>query len=82
MKLADYLTERKDIDPTRIGITGESLGGLLLLKIVCKSQVTYSVICAILLDFSFLGKNKFIATQVCMHGLLLLLTPAILWLPP
>ncbi|GMN39940.1 hypothetical protein TIFTF001_009162 [Ficus carica] len=28
MKLADYLTERKDIDPTRIGITGESLGGM------------------------------------------------------
>ncbi|POO03952.1 Alpha/beta hydrolase fold [Trema orientale] len=28
IKLADYLTERKDIDPTRIGITGESLGGM------------------------------------------------------
>ncbi|XP_062108821.1 uncharacterized protein LOC133819559 isoform X2 [Humulus lupulus] len=28
IKLADYLTGRKDIDPTRIGITGESLGGM------------------------------------------------------
>ncbi|XP_024033364.1 uncharacterized protein LOC18055322 isoform X2 [Citrus clementina] len=28
IKLADYLTQREDIDPTRIGITGESLGGM------------------------------------------------------
>ncbi|CAK9325489.1 unnamed protein product [Citrullus colocynthis] len=28
IKLADYLTEREDIDPCRIGITGESLGGM------------------------------------------------------
>ncbi|KAJ4708045.1 alpha/beta-Hydrolases superfamily protein [Melia azedarach] len=28
VKLADYLTQREDIDPTRIGITGESLGGM------------------------------------------------------
>ncbi|XVF35467.1 hypothetical protein REPUB_Repub18cG0148400 [Reevesia pubescens] len=28
IKLADYLTQRKDIDPTRIGITGISLGGM------------------------------------------------------
>ncbi|KAM6543881.1 hypothetical protein CsatB_008328 [Cannabis sativa] len=28
IKLADHLTERKEIDPTRIGITGESLGGM------------------------------------------------------
>lgn len=28
IKLADYLTQREDIDPTRVGITGESLGGL------------------------------------------------------
>ncbi|KAL5558824.1 hypothetical protein UlMin_035035 [Ulmus minor] len=28
IKLADYLTERKDIDPAKIGITGESLGGM------------------------------------------------------
>ncbi|XXG55844.1 hypothetical protein AAC387_Pa03g3415 [Persea americana] len=28
IKLADYLTARKDIDPSRIGITGESLGGM------------------------------------------------------
>ncbi|RWV97702.1 hypothetical protein GW17_00039489 [Ensete ventricosum] len=27
IKLADYLMQRKDIDPSRIGITGESLGG-------------------------------------------------------
>lgn len=26
--MADYLTERDDIDPSRIGITGESLGGV------------------------------------------------------
>lgn len=30
IKLADHLTEREDIDPSRIGITGESLGGQLL----------------------------------------------------
>ena len=29
IKLADYLTQREDIDPARIGITGESLGGWL-----------------------------------------------------
>ncbi|XVF48578.1 hypothetical protein PTKIN_Ptkin03bG0201800 [Pterospermum kingtungense] len=28
IKLADYLTQRKDINPTRIGITGISLGGM------------------------------------------------------
>ncbi|KAJ8539980.1 hypothetical protein K7X08_026369 [Anisodus acutangulus] len=28
IKLADYLTEREDIDSSRIGITGESLGGM------------------------------------------------------
>lgn len=28
IKLADYLTQREDIDPFRIGITGESLGGM------------------------------------------------------
>ncbi|CAL5435544.1 unnamed protein product [Camellia sinensis] len=28
IKLADYLTHRKDIDPSKIGITGESLGGM------------------------------------------------------
>ncbi|GAU14202.1 hypothetical protein TSUD_307620 [Trifolium subterraneum] len=28
VKLADYLTQREDIDPTRIGITGISLGGM------------------------------------------------------
>lgn len=27
IKLADYLTQREDIDSDRIGITGESLGG-------------------------------------------------------
>lgn len=27
IKLADYLTARKDVDPTKIGITGISLGG-------------------------------------------------------
>ncbi|KAE8056594.1 hypothetical protein FH972_013350 [Carpinus fangiana] len=28
IKLADFLTNREDIDPARIGITGESLGGM------------------------------------------------------
>ncbi|KAL5975949.1 hypothetical protein ACLOJK_020278 [Asimina triloba] len=28
IKLADYLTQREDIDPAKIGITGESLGGM------------------------------------------------------
>ncbi|KAJ4958072.1 hypothetical protein NE237_025183 [Protea cynaroides] len=28
IKLADYLSEREDIDPSRIGITGVSLGGM------------------------------------------------------
>ncbi|KAL5729180.1 hypothetical protein ACHQM5_002162 [Ranunculus cassubicifolius] len=28
IKLADYLNTREDIDPSRIGITGESLGGM------------------------------------------------------
>jgi predicted esterase len=28
VKLADYLTQRADINPSRIGITGESLGGM------------------------------------------------------
>ncbi|XP_027182564.1 uncharacterized protein LOC113780966 isoform X2 [Coffea eugenioides] len=28
IKLADYLTQREDIDPLRLGITGESLGGM------------------------------------------------------
>ncbi|MQL81215.1 hypothetical protein Taro_013667 [Colocasia esculenta] len=28
IKLGDYLTRREDIDPARIGITGESLGGM------------------------------------------------------
>lgn len=28
IKLADYLVQREDIDPARIGITGESLGGM------------------------------------------------------
>lgn len=28
IKLADYLTRRDDIDPSRIGISGESLGGM------------------------------------------------------
>ena len=28
IKLGDHLSEREDIDPCRIGITGESLGGI------------------------------------------------------
>lgn len=27
VKLGDYLGEREDVDPCRVGITGESLGG-------------------------------------------------------
>ncbi|KAF3627401.1 putative peroxisomal fatty acid beta-oxidation multifunctional protein AIM1-like isoform X1 [Capsicum annuum] len=28
IKVADYLTERENVDPSKIGITGESLGGM------------------------------------------------------
>lgn len=28
IKLGDHLSGREDIDPSRIGITGESLGGI------------------------------------------------------
>ena len=28
IKLGDNLSEREDVDPCRIGITGESLGGI------------------------------------------------------
>jgi cephalosporin-C deacetylase-like acetyl esterase len=28
IKLGDHLSEREDVDPCRIGITGESLGGM------------------------------------------------------
>ncbi|KAG8375570.1 hypothetical protein BUALT_Bualt10G0114300 [Buddleja alternifolia] len=28
IKLADHLTQREDVDPSRVGITGESLGGM------------------------------------------------------
>lgn len=28
IKLGDHLSERVDVDPCRIGITGESLGGI------------------------------------------------------
>ena len=29
IKLEDYLSVREDVDPSRIGITGESLGGII-----------------------------------------------------
>ena len=29
IKLGDYLSAREDVDPSRIGITGESLGGII-----------------------------------------------------
>lgn len=29
IKLGDHLAAREDVDPSRIGITGESLGGII-----------------------------------------------------
>jgi hypothetical protein len=29
IKLGDHLSEREDVDPCRIGLTGESLGGIV-----------------------------------------------------
>jgi len=36
IKLAEYLTQRDDIDPKKIGITGISLGGQLYNKLSSK----------------------------------------------
>ncbi|EXB82270.1 hypothetical protein L484_007260 [Morus notabilis] len=47
IKLADYLTGRKDIDPTRIGITGESLGGMHA-WFAAFSDTRYSVVAPII----------------------------------
>lgn len=47
IKLADYLTGRKDIDPSRIGITGESLGGMHA-WFAAFSDTRYSVVAPII----------------------------------
>ena len=73
IKLADYLTQRRDIDLSRIGITGISLGGWL-------REVKRNMS-----DGMFDETHHFIHLynsfmQECMHGLLQLLILAMLWL--
>ncbi|XP_039007460.1 uncharacterized protein LOC120135215 [Hibiscus syriacus] len=43
IKLADYLTQREDIDPSKIGITGESLGGLMHAWLAAFADTRYAV---------------------------------------
>jgi len=69
-KLADYLTKREDIDPSRIGITGIDLGGWL-------RDVERNMLDDMFHMIHHLH-NSF--TQECMHGLLQLLILATLWL--
>jgi hypothetical protein len=45
IKLADYLTQREDIDPSRIGITGISLGGWLREVDTWEEYVSYKICC-------------------------------------
>jgi hypothetical protein len=71
IKLADYLIEREDIDPSRIGITGISLGGWL-------REVERNVFDTKFVVMTHPLHNSLI--QECMHGLLQLLIPAMLWL--
>ncbi|XP_048227972.1 putative esterase YitV isoform X1 [Ricinus communis] len=47
IKLADYLTQREDIDSTRIGITGESLGGMHA-WLAAAADTRYSVVVPII----------------------------------
>ena len=70
IRLADYLTQREDIDPSRIGITGISLGGWL--REVEKKMSDG------MLDVTHHLYNSLM--QECMHGLLQLLILAMLWL--
>uniref|UniRef100_A0A1D1XCY6 Putative hydrolase YtaP n=1 Tax=Anthurium amnicola TaxID=1678845 RepID=A0A1D1XCY6_9ARAE len=47
IKLGDYLTQRVDIDPARIGITGESLGGMHA-WLAAAADTRYSVVVPII----------------------------------
>ncbi|XP_072994448.1 uncharacterized protein [Typha latifolia] len=47
IKLADYLVQREDIDPARIGITGESLGGMHA-WLAAAADTRYSVVVPII----------------------------------
>ena len=70
IKLADYLTHREDIDPSRIGITGISLGGW--------SREVENNMSDGMFDVTHHLYNSLM--QECMHGLLQLLILAMLWL--
>lgn len=70
IKLADYLTQRKDIDPSRIGITGISLGGWL-------REVERNMSDA---KFDVIHHLYYSLMQECMHGLLQQRMFAMLWL--
>ena len=70
IKLADYLTQREDIDPSRIGITGISLGGWL--RDVERNMLDWM--------FNMIHHLYNSLMQGCMHGLLQLLILAMLWL--
>jgi hypothetical protein len=72
IKLADYLTQREDIDPSRIGITGISLGGWLT---EVERNMSYT-------RFVMTHHLHNSLNQECMHGLLQLLILAMLWLLP
>lgn len=41
INLGDYLSQREDVDPARIGITGESLGGELTSDFLQKNYIFY-----------------------------------------
>ena len=48
IKLGDHLSARKDVDPSRIGITGESLGGTM--NHVCIMILNYYIDFTLLLE--------------------------------
>jgi len=69
IKLADYLTQREDIDSSRIGITGISLGGWL-------RDVEWNMLDGM---FNMIHHLYNSLMQECMRGLLHLLILAMLW---
>jgi len=68
--LADYLTKRDDIDPSRIGITGIGLGGWL-------RDIERNMLDGM---FNVIHRMYNSFTQEYMHGLLHLLILVMLWL--